>query len=172
MDSVFPALSFRAPEPEDLDFLYRIENDTAVWPISECMMPYSRYALREYIAKCNTDFFAEKQLRLMVEMEGERQPVAIVDLFDFHPLDGRAELGVIVDPTFRNRGIGERAVAMLCEYASKVLGLRMLAGTVLRDNDWSCNMLLKNGFLRVATLPEWVVVKGKACDLDVFQKKM
>lgn len=165
-------LSFRAPEPEDLDFLYRIENDETVWPISDCMMPYSRYALKQYIAGCSNDFFSEKQLRMMVMLEGVSQPVAIVDLFGFRPLDGRAELGVIVDPAYRNKGIGEQSVAMLCEYAARVLGIRMLTGTVPVGNEQSVNMLERNGFEQVATLPEWMLVSGEARDLAVFQKKL
>ena len=57
----------RAPEPEDLDLLFRLENDPTVWTVSSCHMPYSRYALKQYILTCQNDFFAEKQLRLMVQ---------------------------------------------------------------------------------------------------------
>lgn len=172
VENELPALTFRAPEPEDLDFLYRIENDMSVWPISEYTMPLSRYALKQYIAKCSTDFFAEKQLRMMVTMDGAAEPVAIVDLYDFHPLDGRAELGIIVAPEHRNKGVGTRAVGMLCDYASRVLGLRMLAARVLRENAECAGILRENGFEKVAYLPEWVVIEGKARDLVLFRKKL
>ena len=44
-------LRLRPLEPEDLDWLYSIENDTALWDTSNTDIPYSRYALRQYIAE-------------------------------------------------------------------------------------------------------------------------
>ena len=44
-----PQIRLRAIEPEDLDYLYRIENDKRLWDVGETNMPYSRYALHEYV---------------------------------------------------------------------------------------------------------------------------
>ena len=35
-------LTLRALEPTDLDTLYRWENDTSVWVVSDTIAPYSR----------------------------------------------------------------------------------------------------------------------------------
>ena len=35
----------RAMEPEDLDFLYEIENNERIWDISATNVPYSHYVL-------------------------------------------------------------------------------------------------------------------------------
>ena len=42
-----PAVRLRALEPEDLDFLYRIENDEALWDCGTTNLPYSRQVLME-----------------------------------------------------------------------------------------------------------------------------
>lgn len=160
-----------APEPEDLDFVFRIENDPVVWPVSDCHMPYSRYALREYLLTCKNDFFADKQLRLMVRPADSHEAIAIVDLFNFSPLDGRAEVGIIVSPELRGQGIGTEAVSMLCDYAGQTLGLRMLAAYVPVNNEASLRLFAKCGFQRVATLPEWSKIGPKWCDLAVMRKK-
>lgn len=47
----------RAMEPEDLDFLYEIENNERIWDISATNVPYSHYVLRNYIANAKNDFF-------------------------------------------------------------------------------------------------------------------
>ena len=39
----------RAVEPDDLDFLYRCENDTSVWRYGTTTAPYSRFTLKQYI---------------------------------------------------------------------------------------------------------------------------
>ena len=50
-------------EPEDLDFIYRMENDPAHWAMTDFTVPYSRYALRRYLADSRNDLFADRQLR-------------------------------------------------------------------------------------------------------------
>ena len=45
-----PLTTLRAIEPEDLDLLYRIENDTALWNIGTSNVLYSRYLLHDYVA--------------------------------------------------------------------------------------------------------------------------
>ena len=56
----------RAVEPEDLDIMYEMENDPAMWDISNFTVPYSRYVLRQYIECSQCDVFSDKQLRLMI----------------------------------------------------------------------------------------------------------
>ena len=61
-------LQLRAPEPEDLEVLYKWENDTDVWIYGSAMSPYSKYILRQYIADAQTDIFESKQLRYMIDL--------------------------------------------------------------------------------------------------------
>ena len=39
----------RALEPEDLDFIYTIENDQNLWELSNTQTPYSRYLIKQYL---------------------------------------------------------------------------------------------------------------------------
>ena len=41
----------RALEPEDLDFVYEIENDTSLWALSDTQTPYSRFLIKQYLEK-------------------------------------------------------------------------------------------------------------------------
>ena len=60
-------LLLRAPELGDLDFMFHIENDTRLWAVSACRMPYSRYLLQQYIETNTHDIYTDKQMRLMIE---------------------------------------------------------------------------------------------------------
>ena len=44
----------RALEPEDLDFLYEMENDESLWEVGSTNVPYSRQMLLDYIATAST----------------------------------------------------------------------------------------------------------------------
>ena len=47
MNGELPRVRLRAMEPEDLDILYRIENDMSLWDVGNTNVPYSRYALHD-----------------------------------------------------------------------------------------------------------------------------
>ena len=44
-------IQLRALEPEDIDFLYYLENDKSLWELSDTQTPFSRYVLKKYIEK-------------------------------------------------------------------------------------------------------------------------
>ncbi|MDR1654329.1 MAG: GNAT family N-acetyltransferase, partial [Prevotellaceae bacterium] len=54
----------RAVEPSDLEQLYLWENDPQLWTAGNTRNPYSRYALKQYIADFQKDIYESKQLRL------------------------------------------------------------------------------------------------------------
>ena len=47
----------RAVEPEDLELLYRWENDSSIWIAGNTRAPYSRYQLKNYISHSPTDIY-------------------------------------------------------------------------------------------------------------------
>ena len=67
MNSSKPSIRLRAIEPEDLDLLYRIENDVKLWNIGTTNVPYSRYILHDYVANASDDIYTDRQVRMMVE---------------------------------------------------------------------------------------------------------
>ena len=44
-------IQLRAIEPEDLELLYSIENDMSVWNVGMTNVPYSKFALNEYLLR-------------------------------------------------------------------------------------------------------------------------
>ena len=63
-----PQIRLRAIEPEDLDLLYAIENDPALWSVAASSAYYSRFMLKQYIAAASNDIYADSQLRLIAEI--------------------------------------------------------------------------------------------------------
>ena len=107
----------RALEPEDLEFLFALENDEKVWEISETLAPYSKYILKQYLANSHKDIYEVKQLRLAISDYNNRL-MGLIDLYDFNPKHKRAGVGVIVlEEGNRNRGIGKEALSLLIDSA-------------------------------------------------------
>ncbi len=101
-NTTIPKVFLRAMEPEDLDYLYRIENDADLWGVGVTNVPYSRYALHDFIATATGDIYTDKQVRLMVDDE-THHTVGIVDLMNFAPRHHRAEVGIVIEKQCRGR---------------------------------------------------------------------
>ncbi len=150
-----PVVTLRAIEPEDLDVLYTIENDDKLWTVGSTNVPYSRYALHEYVANTSGDIYADRQVRLMVCNEQE-EVVGIVDLMDFNPRHLRAEVGVVIQKPYRAEGYGQAAMQKLISYARNILHIHQLYALVGVDNTYCIRLFEHAGFLSNARLRDWL----------------
>ena len=145
-------ITLRALEPTDLDTLYRWENDTALWVVSDTAAPYSREALWHYLKEYTGDIYAQRQLRLMVTLSADGTPVGTVDFLNFDPLNNRAELGLFIADEFRGKGLGREALDLLTAYARDHIGLRQLYVFIALDNEACLHLFEDYGFSRVGVL--------------------
>ena len=148
-------MKLRALEPEDLELLYTIENDPAMWDVGASSVPFSRYDLREYILRQQHDIYADRQLR-MVACNADGKAVGLVDLFNFSPPHLRAEVGYAILPQYRGRGYALEALNHLSVYAADTLRLHQLYAVVADDNTASADLLRKAGFSRETPLRDWL----------------
>lgn len=163
-------LLLRAPELDDLDFLFHMENDTRQWVVSACKVPYSRYLLQQYIETNAHDLYIDRQVRLMIEHSDTGELLGAIDLFDFSPADRRAEVGIAIDKINRGKGYGREALALLCDYAEHVLDLHQLYAYVLEGNASAQKLFASCGFGHTATLPDWVFSNKKYRAVDLYQR--
>ena len=49
----------RALEPEDLEFVYAIENNESVWEVSNTQTPYSRFLIKQYLSTMTKQAYLE-----------------------------------------------------------------------------------------------------------------
>jgi len=160
----------RALEPEDLDFLYQLENDPEIWEISGTATPYSKHILKLYLENAHKDIYEVKQLRLCIcNLQGT--VVGLIDLFDFDPKNLRVGIGIIVSSKVdRNKGVGAEAIEILSNYAFSVLGMRQIYANVLDDNDTSIHLFSKLGFEKVGVKKDWIYTNGTFKNEILFQK--
>lgn len=159
----------RAIEPEDLDLLYRIENDQELWAQGVVNVPYSRYVLHDYVANASGDIYADGQVRLIVETE-DGQTVGIADLVNFDAKNNRAELGVIIERPFRCQGYGSQVLQQLARYASRIVHLHQLYAYVSADNAASLALFSKLGYVRQFVLTDWLYDGHSYHDAVLIQK--
>ena len=160
----------RALEPSDLDFLYTLENDEAVWEISNTSAPYSRHILKKFIENSHQDVFETKQLRLAITLALDGRCIGFVDLFDFDPKHKRVGLGILIfNEQDRRKGSALSAIKAICNYSFTHLGIHQLYANITEDNIGSVALFTKLGFFQTARKKDWIYAQGKFKDEYLFQ---
>lgn len=160
----------RALEPEDLDFIYEVENNESVWEISNTQTPYSRYLIKQYLENAHQDIYEAKQLRLAICRYEDCEPVGLVDLFEFDPKNNRAGVGIMIQHTeHRNSGIGTETLNLLIQYSFRHLNLHQLFANIDSANEPSLKLFAKFGFKEIGTKKQWNLVDGQYRNETMFQ---
>ena len=159
----------RALEPEDLDFLYTIENDREMWDVGTTNVPYSRFALNNYILGCSNDIFTDKQLRLMVQ-DTQSRKIGLVDVFNFEPLHHRAEIGIAIIKECRGRGYGHEALRETLLHCRNYIHIHQLSAFIDINNKRSLELFKSLGFNTVTILKDWLFDGNHYHDAVFLQK--
>ena len=163
-------LFLRALEPEDLEFIFHIENDESIWHVSNTQTPYSKFLIRQYLENAHQDIFEAKQLRLAICKTNTFEAVGLIDLFDFDPINHRAGIGIVIQKeTNRGNGIGKEALGLLIDYSFKQLQLHQLYANIGTDNEPSLNLFATFGFQKIGVKKDWIFNNNSFHDEAIFQ---
>ncbi len=150
-------IRLRALEPEDVDILYKWENDTNIWKVSNTIAPFSRYILRQFIENQKYDIYETRQIRLIIESKQSGKPVGSIDIFDIDPYNQRAGIGILIyDTKDQGQGYASSALAALIRYCFHILCFNQLYCNILSNNTRSLNLFKSKGFAVVGLKREWV----------------
>ncbi len=159
----------RALEPEDLEFVYQVENDERIWEVSNTQTPYSRFLIKQYLENAHQDIYEAKQLRLVICTNRDKV-VGLIDLFDFNPTFRRAGLGILIlNKEQRGKGYGKEALQLVIKYGKTHLHLHQLYASITEDNSVSQDLFTKAGFKFIGQRKDWTIVNGKFKNENLYQ---
>lgn len=145
----------RAVEPEDVELMYRWENDPTVWHVSGTLAPFSRHALESFATNQRFDPLSNGQQRLIIESHTE-EPLGVLDLFEIDPLHRRAGVGILIQGAEnRQKGYAKEALLLAVEYARNTLALEQLWCNIESSNEASRRLFVGVGFQLVGTKRHW-----------------
>ena len=160
----------RALEPEDLEFIYRLENNEPIWEVSNTQTPYSRFLIRQYLENAHQDIYEAKQLRLAICKKDSFDAIGLIDLFDFDPVNQRAGVGIIIEEEGnRNSGFGKEALGLLIGYALQKLQLHQLYANIDPANVASVSLFANFGFQLAGIKKDWVRRENTYHDEALYQ---
>jgi len=144
----------RALEPQDLELLYKWENDIDIWKVSQTITPFSKHLLSKYLDNAHLDIYTVKQLRLIIEFNNK--PIGTIELFDFDPTHNRAGLGIwIVHHEDRRKGYAKEALNLLIDYSFNKLHLNQLYCNISASNQASINLFSSLDFILIGIKKKW-----------------
>lgn len=161
----------RALEPEDLEFLYRLENDETIWEVSNTQTPYSKFVLKQYLENAHKDIYEVKQLRLAIVSKDSGELAGFIDLFDFDPKNGRVGIGVVVySSDQRNKGYAKNALGLLLDYCQQHLQVHQVYANIGADNLPSISLFENLGFVKSGIKKDWQRHANGYTDELIYQK--
>ena len=160
-------IQLRALEPEDLQFLFDIENDESFWEISHTQTPFSKYILKQYLENAHLDIYTVKQLRLIIEKDNK--PIGMIDLFDFNALHKRAGIGILIQEQHQKNGAASETLELLTQYCFTHLSLHQLYANITSDNEKSISLFKKHQFKEIGVKKDWIFSNNSFKDEILYQ---
>ena len=166
----FGDIILRALEPEDLEILYKWENDTDLWTVSNTLTPYSKYVLRQFIEESTKSIYETCQQRFMIDIAKENVTIGTVDIFDFDVTNQRAGIGILIaDEKYRKKGYALQSIRCVTNYCFDILKLHQIYCDIMKTNTESIALFKKAGFVETGTKREWIKTKEGYIDQYIFQ---
>jgi len=160
----------RALEPNDLEFVYAMENDQNIWEVSNTQTPYSRFLVRQYLENAQQDIYEAKQLRLAICQDEDFPAIGLIDLFEFDPKNNKAGVGIVIQQyENRKQNIGSEALELLIKYSFYNLNLHQLYANISIENEASIALFTKFGFEKTGIKKDWILLNGQYQDEAIFQ---
>ncbi len=165
-------ITLRALEPSDADLLYEWENQMELWPVSNTLVPFSRYQVQKYIEHSSLDLYQTKQLRLMIDLRDKESPrsVGMLDMFDFDPYHSRAGVGILIHKPERQSGYAKEALTLFLDYAFNHLALHQLYCNISSDNSASIRLFESLGFELIGKKRDWLRTSDGFRDEWMYQR--
>lgn len=163
-------IKLRALEPEDLDILYKWENDTSLWIHGNSTSPYSKLALRQYISdSISQDVYQNKQLRLMITQKDTFETIGTIDLYEFDIHNKRAGIGILLDEKFRGHNFAFESLNLIKEYCFNFFHLNQIFAYISAENKKSIKLFEKVGFKESGLLSKWIHGDNGYMNVYIYQ---
>lgn len=165
----FGPYCLRALEPSDIDALYFWENQLNSYSNHEQF--FSRFTLENYIEQAHLSLLEAKQFRFVISLSDNLETcIGFIDLVDYEIIHNRVEIGILIDPKFRSKGIAKRALKEIEIYLKHKFQIKQVYCYVETDNQSSLNLFKTLNYSQVGILKAWRMYNSNWKDVYFFQK--
>jgi diamine N-acetyltransferase len=156
-------VQLREIEEEDLKVIVKWRNDPEIlkWLFSYLPLCMSKQRIwyKTYVEDDSQQIFV---------IEVEKKPVGTVGLSHIDHKNQKAELGILIDTEWQNKGIGKEALSLLIEFAWNEMNLRKIKALVFKENEIAINLYKSCGFVEEGVLRKEVYKNGEFKDVIIM----
>jgi len=165
-------LKLRIPEPEDIEFILNMENDSSLWNVSNTHNPFSRFDIEQYVLLADKDIYSAKQLRFIIDLyKGDnKEAIGTVDIFDFDAHNKRAGIGISIVAQERRKGYAKTVIEIVTNYLFTHLNLHQIYCNIEEDNSNSIRLFKSLDFQNTGVKKDWNQRNGSWVNILFFQK--
>jgi len=136
---------FRAVEPFDFEITFKWENDPKNWLQSGVEKPYTTNEIKKFVNN-KQDLVIDGQMRWMIISSATKQVIGALDLFNYNAELESANIGILIDESFRGQGFASEAIVGIETYCKEAASLNYLECQVLENNIMSQKLFKKLGY--------------------------
>ena len=159
----------RLLEHQDIDFLYKWENDMSLWKYGDTRIPFSRTLLENYVSNYDANIFNAKQLRFMIVDKSSNSTIGAIDLYDLDIYNSRAFIGIMITPEWQGKRYAQNSIKLIEDYALNILGIAQIAAYIPTTNEKSISLFNKLGYSESGCLKNWSRIGNNFQDVVVMQ---
>jgi ribosomal-protein-alanine N-acetyltransferase len=163
-------VALREWRASDVEAMVEPLNDTAIARWTRVPAPYTRKDAVEFLAQADAALTTGEALSLAIvaaggDAGGGDEPLGSIALRVTSWEHRRGEIGYLVFPAARGRGVAPRAVRLLARFAFERADLRRVSILTAVDNDASGRVAAKAGFTREGVLRSYMDGGGRREDM-------
>ncbi len=153
----------RKPSVDDASQILEWENDPDNWEVSLNEGEYSLEDIEALIQSLDSDV---SQARYMIDIQGNS--VGAIDFYEIQ--DGSSGVGILVDKSFRRKGIARKALKALDTIASHDYQLNRLFARIDPTNEASIKLFISAGYFKKDVKEEVKLPNGDYIQVLIFEK--
>ncbi len=162
-------IKLRGIEPEDINLMFSLDNNTSDWIDGSMIAPVTRHQLTDYVMSYDSDPFAARQLRLVAVRPEDDSPVGLADIMEINPANRTAKIGIAVIPELRNSGYGTGIIKSCTKYCRDILGLEAVIAEISSENVASIKCFNKAGYTECGRVKDWIRTGVGRADMVILE---
>jgi len=159
-------ICLRSIRNTDSEFLYKAINDPELIRYSAPFKPVHELEHLKWLG----NILADETKRFFI-IESNSVPVGYTQLIDIHPIHRSAEITIrFFEEKYCGKGIGTKALTVLCEHSFKDLGLMRVWLRVFESNVRAIRAYEKAGFKEEGIMRKAVYINGQQIDVILMSR--
>jgi len=167
-DLVSERLHLRRISAEDAAVIFAMRSSAEMMKYIPRPLYTQHDEARAYVTRADNMIAANEGIEWAITLKGNKQMIGTAGLYRLKPHHHRSELGYMLLPEYRGKGIATEVVKLMLDFRFDQLNLHSMEAVIDPGNIASERVLQKNGFIKEAHIKENEFFNGEYIDTVIY----